>query len=206
MEDDGFLRLSILQHWLFCPRQAALILVEQQWTENQFTAEGRVLHEKADKPARQSRKGVRTLTALPLRSEQLRIYGVADVVELCDGQPFPVEYKRGRPKKHRADEVQLCAQAICLEEAFDTTILAGALFYGQTRRRKDILFDHELRRLTYDVAEQAHGTLGSGLTPRPVYEPRKCDSCSMLSHCKPKIFEKQINVEHWMRRQMEKNP
>ena len=157
MEEREPIALSALQHFLFCPRQCALIHVERQWAENRFTAEGRVLHERADLGGSSSRSGVRTVRSMPLRCRRLGIGGVADVVELHDGgrRPYPVEYKRGRPKAHRADEVQLCAQAVCLEEMSGTTIPEGALFYGQTRRRVVVRFDKALRALTAATAEAA---------------------------------------------------
>jgi len=118
VNEDDFIPLSALQHYLYCPRQCALIHVEQLWEESRHTAEGRILHERADKPRGERRRGVRTVTAMPLSHAQLGITGIADVVEFQESprgeQPFPVEYKRGRPKAHRADEVQLCAQALCL--------------------------------------------------------------------------------------------
>ena len=151
--EDALIPLSALQHYLFCPRQCALIHVEQIWAENAATAEGRLLHERADAGGGETRPGVRIARGLALRSFALGVSGKADVVEFHDarrgerGRPFPVEYKRGKPKSHRADEVQLCAQAICLEEMFDTSIAAGALFYGVTRRRFAVVFDEDLRAL-----------------------------------------------------------
>ena len=141
MEDDDLIPLSALQHYLYCPRQCALIHVEQQWEENRQTAEGRLLHQRADQPQTELRHGIRTATAMPLASRALGISGIADVVEFHSEQPFPVEYKRGRPKAHRADEVQLCAQALCLEEMLGRTVPEGALFYGQTHRRKAVTLD-----------------------------------------------------------------
>ncbi len=139
-ESDDLIPLSALQHYLYCPRQCALIHVERLWAENRQTAEGRLLHDRADKPQIERRHGVRTITAMPLSSAELGITGVADVVESRTDEggerPFPVEYKRGRPKAHRADEVQLCAQALCLEAMFGCKVEEGALFYGQTRRRQ----------------------------------------------------------------------
>ena len=151
MSEDDAIALSALQHYLYCPRQCALIHVEQLWAESRHTAEGRLLHEKADKPKAERRKGVRTVTAMPLADTRLGITGIADVVEFHHGpqgeRAFPVEYKRGRPKAHRADEVQLCAQALCLESMLGQPVEAGALYYGEARRRTDVRFDDELRQL-----------------------------------------------------------
>ncbi len=202
--EDDTIMLSALQHYLFCPRQCALIHVEQQWAENRFTAEGRVLHERVDKPLAEKRRGVRTLTALPIMSASLGVRGVADAVEIHgDGAPFPVEYKRGKPKAHRSDEVQLCAQAIALEEMFSVTVAEGALFYGEPRRRTPVVFDTELRALTRDVAAKARMMILSGITPTPIYEKRKCDSCSLLELCRPRTFERTRPVENWLRKALE---
>jgi CRISPR-associated exonuclease Cas4 len=186
--DDDVIPLSALQHWLYCPRQCALIHVERLWEENRFTAEGRLLHERTDQPKAERRRGVRTLTAVPVRSARLRVTGIADVVELRNGAPYPVEYKRGRPKAHRADEVQLCAQAICLEEMFGVAVPEGALFYGEPRRQTRVALDAELRSLTERVAAEASAALLAGRTPQARYEKRKCGACSLLDQCRPKAL------------------
>lgn len=172
--DPLSLPISALQHWLFCPRQCALIHVERLWAENQLTAEGRVLHARADGGAGDRRKGVRTLRAVQIGSERLGLHGVADVVEIHGDRILPVEYKRGRPKPHRADEVQLCAQALCLEEMTGRAIAEGALFYGETRRRQVVPFDSDLRSLTSCIAAEARAALSAGQVPPPVHDPRRC--------------------------------
>jgi CRISPR-associated exonuclease Cas4 len=187
--EDDLLPLSALQHLLFCERQAALIHLERLWAENPLTVEGRQLHERVDGAVGESRGDVRLARALPLRSLRLGLVGKADLVELHhvpDGawRPFPVEYKRGRPKLHHADWVQLCAQALCLEEMLGTPVPAGALFYGQTRRRQDVRFTDDLRRETGEAAARLHRLLDSGVTPQPVREP-KCDRCSLIDLCLP---------------------
>lgn len=205
-EDDP-IPLSALQHWLFCPRQCALIHLERVWAENALTAEGRLAHEAVDLPRGERRKGVRTVTAMPLRSVELGITGIADVVELRDTTAgtaaFPVEHKLGRPKAHRADEVQLCAQALCLEEMLGTSVPAGALFYGRTRRRQDVAFDAELRALTIQVVNEVRTLLASGCTPAPVYEAKRCDACSLLELCRPRALEHPRRVEAWLDRLIE---
>jgi len=192
-----------LQHLLYCPRQCALIHVERLWAENRFTVEGRHLHGRADAGKRDSRGGLRTTRALPLWSYELGLIGKADVVEFGPaepsslnsqnsalstgtGVPYPVEYKRGKPKPHEADRVQLCAQALCLEEMFGVAVPAGALFYGKTRRRCDVSFDATLRALTRDTITRAHELLDSGVTPPAVYEKKKCESCSLIDLCLPR--------------------
>lgn len=203
MEEDDFLPLSALQHWLFCPRQCALIHVERAWVENRFTAEGRLLHEQVDKPGGTRRKGVKTLRALAIHSKALAVRGIADVVEVENGIPFPVEYKRGRPKAHRADEVQLCAQALCLEEMFKVPVVQGALFYGKARRRTVVAMDDQLRALTRSVAQSTHTLIRAGKTPKPSYEKRRCNACSLAERCRPKTLESAPGVAPWIERQLQ---
>jgi CRISPR-associated exonuclease Cas4 len=206
-DEDDLIPLSALQHYLYCPRQCALIHVERLWAENRFTAEGRVLHERAHIPAMERRHRVRTLTAVPLRSLRLGVHGVADVVEILvdtdeianhSVRPFPLDYKRGKPKAHRADEVQLCAQAMALEEMFGIDVPEGALFYGKTRRRLVIHFERELRRLTTEVACAARAMIASASTPAPVYKRRKCEHCSLLELCRPRAVGRRRNVSRWL--------
>ncbi|MCO7246183.1 CRISPR-associated protein Cas4 [Halomonas sp. Mc5H-6] len=199
--------LSALQHTLFCPRQCALIHVEQQWAENRYTAEGRLLHERADQLGHQRRRGIHTSMALPLASEQLGLSGIADVVEFDERQsPLtvrPIEYKRGRPKAHRADEVQLCAQALCLEEMLGIHIDSGALFYGKTRRRKEVVFDDTLRTLTHRIIEQTRAIFDEQQTPPAIYDAKKCDHCSLVDICQPQVFSKQRSASQWLTRQLD---
>lgn len=206
MDDDDFIPLSALQHYLYCPRQCALIHLEQQWAENRQTAEGRLLHDKADTPGTERRHGMRTVTAMPLSNPELRISGVADVVEFridASGErPYPVEYKRGRPKAHRADEVQLCAQALCLEAMFCVKVEEGALFYGQPRRREVITFDNSLRILTREVISAARAMFISRHTPLASYDAKRCDSCSLLDICQPRLLAKIGTVEAWLTREL----
>lgn len=192
--EDDLLPLSGLQHLLFCERQCALIHVEGQWAENQLTAEGNAGHERVHGGGGRSTPGVRTAFALHLRSLGLGLSGVADVVEFhqpaeqgAPWRPFPVEHKRGRPKHGEADRVQLCAQAICLEEMLEVSVPAGALFYGQTRRRLDVAFDAALRGATQDAARRFHHMVDAGRTPAAEYAPEKCDACSLLSLCQPRL-------------------
>lgn len=205
--DDDLIALSALQHHLYCPRQCALIHVEQAWAENRLTAEGRVLHEATAEVATEKRRGVRVVAAMPLVSRRLGVSGVADLVELHKGvdgrwRPFPVEYKRGKPKAHRADEVQLCAQAMALEEMFGVTLDEGALFYGETRRRLAVVLDATLRRLTIEVATAARRLIAAGQTPAPEYEKRKCSNCSLLELCQPRRLQRPETASAWLAHQI----
>ncbi len=219
--EDALIPLSALQHQLFCPRQCALIHVEQLWAEDGATAEGRILHERVDAGAGETRPGVRVARGIALRSLALGVSGRADAVEFsgegslgsrdpknpgeANGGPprlFPVEYKRGKPKAHRADEVQLCAQAICLEEMLSCAVAEGALFYGETRRRMPVRFDAELRALTAAVAVEARATIAAGRTPAPVRIPG-CRRCSMERLCWPAQLERPRAVARWLAAQIE---
>lgn len=195
--EDELLPLSALQHLVFCERQFALIHVERLWAENVKTVEGRRLHDQAHGGDSETRGEIRVARSLPLRSLRLGLVGQSDVVEfhrdlhgaslanVSGGwRPFPVEYKRGRPKAHRADEIQLAAQALCLEEMLATEVPGGALFYGETRRRVDVTVDTELRGLVEVAARRARELLERRETPPARREP-KCEQCSLLELCRP---------------------
>lgn len=187
--DDFSLPLSALQHFAFCPRQCALIHIERQWAENRLTAEGRVLHDKAHSAGSESRRALRIVRALALQSSALRLHGVADIVEFHrqpddTWHPYPVEYKRGRPKHEATDSIQLCAQAICLEEMLNTAVPAGAIFYGAAQRRHDITFDAGLRAETRRIVAATHALVAGGRTPTAEFAP-KCRACSFLELCRP---------------------
>lgn len=221
--EESPVMLSALQHYLFCPRQCALIHVEGVWSENFLTASGRQLHERVDRRGGETRRDVHLATALRLVSNRLGLTGIADMVEFhrqdvpedANGQivaarlsgrsgcwrPFPVEYKRGTPKSHRADEVQLCAQALCLEEMLGVSIAAGALFYGKTRRRADVVFDPELRSLTETVSNKVHALIRIGSTPPPVLT-KSCQACSLVDICRPADFDGRNSVRRWLERQI----
>ena len=196
--ESDYIMLSALQHYLYCPRQCALIHLEQVWAENRFTAEGRVLHERADSKEKTTEGEGRTVRTLPIHSRRLGLSGQADVVEFHgDGTVYPVEYKRGRPKGNRCDEVQLCAQALCLEEMLEIAITEGALFYGQRRRRKVVAFDTALRRLTEETIARVHDVLDRGVTPKAEYG-KKCDQCSLYSACLPKSCTASRSVRKYL--------
>lgn len=198
--------LSALQHAVYCLRQAALIHVERLWADNRFTAEGHVLHAVADKGGARRVRGVRRVMSLPLASVRLHISGVADVVEFlpgADGETaFPIEYKRGKPKLHRADEVQLCAQALCLEEMTGRPVPEGALFYAETKRRLVVPFDAELRRQTEETTMALAEVLASGKTPPPTVKRERCRACSLLELCRPDVVARPVRA--WRARMVER--
>ncbi len=199
--EDDLVPISALQHMLYCPRQCALIHIERLWAENAYTAEGRVLHKRVDAGGGELRGGAIVGRGVPLRSLRLGLVGVADVVELRAGdQPYPIEYKRGRPKAHRADEAQLCAQALCLEEMLGAPVPKGALFYGLERRRRVVSFDDELRHLTEDLAVDTRRMLAVGRAPAAEYERRKCSACSLRDACQPLRPAKPGLVDRWLAR------
>ena len=161
MPENQPLPLSALQHYVFCRRQCALIHIERMWIENIFTADGRVMHERVHDEGEHYVNGIKVERSADLYSEKLGLYGQADAVEFHKTGnilvPFPVEYKRGKPKKDNCDKVQLCAQALCLEEMLGVNIVGGALFYGKIKRRVDVIFDAGLRSETIKLSESLHG-------------------------------------------------
>jgi CRISPR-associated exonuclease Cas4 len=207
-EDPPTIPISALQHWLYCPRQCALIHLEQAWAENKFTAEGRVLHENAHEGADETKGKVRITRGMPVVSETLGLSGICDVVEfhpvasVCDRRTSqthvtPVEYKRGKPKAHRADEVQLCAQAMCLEEMLGITIVSGALYYGEKRRRTEVMFDETLRDLVLTTLNEVRECFASARTPLAEYDARRCDNCSLIEQCQPMALRFKKGAAAW---------
>src|SRR5271166_6896229 len=208
--ESDLLPLSGLQHLAFCERQWALIHLEQQWVESRLTAEGRLMHEHAHEQKEEWREGVRVSRGLAVRSLRLGLAGIADVVEFRSepqGQgpprPFPVEYKRGRPKPDRCDEVQLCAQALCLEEMTGVDVPSGAIFYGQPRRRTAVNFDSNLRAETEMLAERMHALYATRATPPAQYAP-KCDRCSLLEICLPATAGEGRSVARYLKNALSK--
>lgn len=188
---DDLLPISALQHLLFCERQCALIHIEGLWAENRLTAEGRVLHEKSDRGDSRERKGVLVARDVVLSSERLGIYGRADVVELRRNpsgrvEPTPVEYKRGRRGSREADDAQVCAQAMCLEEMLGVPVRSGAIFYGASKRRRVVTIDGPLREITERAIRRLRALVDLGVTPPPGVGPW-CRSCSLADLCQPGV-------------------
>ena len=203
--------ISALQHFVVCLRQCALIHLESVWIENERTAEGRVEHDRVDRGGAETRAGVRRAYGVPLRSLRLGLAGRADVVEFhsvpgaSPERPFPIEHKRGRPKRGDEDRVQLCAQALCLEEMLGVSVPAGALFYGQSRRRTDVAFEDALRRRTEVVAAEVRALFDTGATPPPP-AVAPCKSCSLLSACRLAAFPaRRRNVANWIAGRLAEN-
>lgn len=216
-KDEELLPISSLMHYRFCSRRCALIHLDGIWTENRLTAEGRALHERVDSSVHESRGDICVAATLRLVSHKLGVAGIADMVEFhrtSDDDPngaklagkrgrwipFPVEYKHGKPNGRQADEVQLCAQAMCLEEMLGVTVPCGALFYGKTRHRLDVNFDAALRTLTENAARGVHELFSMGKVPRAEYG-KWCEACSLLDDCYPQ--KQGLSVEKWLARQIE---
>ena len=194
--------ISALQHVVYCERQAALSRLERMWTENVQTAEGQVVHLSSDSGDRRIGRGVRRVHALPLACARLGIAGVAHLVEFTadpEGKTaYPVEYKRGKPKRHKADEVQLCAQPLCLEEMTARPVSEGALFYATTRRRLVVAIADELRTITETAVATLADILASGVTPPPTTQRSRCRAYSLAGLCRPKASAK--DAAAWRRR------
>lgn len=201
-DESDYIMLSALQHYMFCPRQCALIHIEQLWAENRYTAEGNLLHQRVDSEKSEQKGKIRIVRTLPICSAVFGLSGQADVVEFHENDKvFPVEYKRGRPKKDQCDEVQLCAQALCLEEMLNVEILEGALFYGMKKRRKQVVFNTHLRELTIEVIHKTHALIERGKTPAGRYE-KKCDACSLKGLCLPKVCGRPRKIGPYLKRML----
>lgn len=219
---DDLIPISAVADMVFCARRAALHFLEGIWEENQFTAEGHILHQKTHEADYEMRKDIRIVRGLRLRSLKLGLSGVADVVEFrsldtslpkdklnsdipavaltgINGfwKPFPVEYKRGKLKHEKSYEIQLCAQGLCLEEMLHVRVIGGAIFYGKSMRRHDVIFTDGLRQETEAAAKRMHNLIDSGQTPKPVYG-KKCESCSLVDECLPRIVAKHKSAKRYL--------
>jgi CRISPR-associated exonuclease Cas4 len=183
----GRIPISALQHWAYCPRQAALIHLDGVWSDNPFTRRGSLLHQRADTPGADQRGDVRVERALPLFSRRLNLSGRADAVEFHpDGTVVPVEYKSGRRKARGADDLQLCAQAMCLEEMLDRPVPEGAIFHAPERRRRRVVFTAALRQGVERAAAAFAAALDCASLPPPVNDGR-CPDCSLRRLCLPEL-------------------
>jgi len=215
--DDDMLMLSGIQHFRFCPRQWALIHIEQQWDDNRLTMEGRLLHQHADDPFYRQKCGdYISLRSVNVASRQLGLYGITDVVELHPAEdngnaishprysgrwlPYPVEYKHGKPKKNEEDEVQVAAQAICLEEQYGIKIDYGAIFYAETHHRVEIPISDYLREIVIDCARQMHEIFASGRIP-PIQSGKYCAKCSLNNICMPETANC-TKVAHYLKKNL----
>jgi CRISPR-associated exonuclease Cas4 len=199
--EDELLPISALQHLAFCERQWALIHLEQNWLENRLTAEGRILHERVHETASESRPGVRSVRGLSLRSLRVGLTGQADLIEFRGKAKSPViiEYKRGRPKRDARDKVQVCAQALCLEEMLRIKVESAELYYGQERHRTHVVLDTSLRGETERLAARLHKLNRAAKTPDAIYE-RKCRNCSLIEICMPKATDGKRSALQYLRR------
>jgi CRISPR-associated exonuclease Cas4 len=198
--EDDLIPLSALQHYVFCRRQCALIHIEQIWQENVFTLEGRIFHDKVHSGKSEKRRATRTQFGMPVRSLELGLSGKTDTVEYGDdGTVRIIEMKRGRSKTKGMDEIQLCSQAMCLEEMLSLSIPEGWLFYRKARRRKTVVFTPELRTKTSELAHEVHRFLDAGQTPPPLPD-EKCPRCSLYGVCLPGPLARRRNVAKYIAR------
>lgn len=211
-EEDDMLMLSGIQHFAFCPRQWALIHIEQQWEENRLTIEGEIMHQHVDNPFyRQKMGSVVCLRSVSIASKHLGLYGLSDVIELHPTDipdnailhpkypgywlPYPIEYKHGKPKENNVDAVQLTAQAMCLEEQYGIHINEGALYYGEIRNREVVEFSKELRNEVMQLAKLMHEVFELQRLPKVAKQPH-CKSCSLKDVCLPKVSDKLLASDY----------
>jgi CRISPR-associated exonuclease Cas4 len=207
--EDDLLHIRGLQHLLYCKRRCALMFIEQLWEDNFFTAKGILMHEKVHNYKIGRKKNVIIERDIYVKSYALGLVGKSDIIEFHksnDGNfvPFPVEYKSGKAKNDNTDRVQLCAQALSLEEMMKTKIPRGAIFYGKTRNRLDVEFSENLRNETISLSQEFHSLIDSGITPQPKYS-KKCDNCSLNELCLPKICNDRNNVKNYLENVIKNN-
>lgn len=201
-DEDELLPISALQHFVFCPRRCALVHIEQVWSENRFTVEGDILHQRVDELGRESRLNLIVSHGVGIRSLRFGVTGIVDVIEFrssMDGCgacalpgkeghwiPYPIEYKRGSLRRGFGDDIQICAQALCVEEMLECSVPAGAIYYASTRKRREIAFDAKLREQTSNAIAGVRSLIAAGVIPSPEYG-KKCDTCSLFDLCQPKL-------------------
>ncbi len=195
--DEVDVLISAIEHYSYCPRQCALIHVDQTYDENLYTIRGRLMHERVDSGDDLPIRGVETLRGIPLWSERYGLRGKADAVEWHGGVPYPVEYKVGRRKGTHTD-VQLCAQALCLEEMLNVSIPRGAIYYGATRKRHEVVFDEPLRARTLELIEAIRSMLIAQQLP-PAPNDQRCRNCSLIHACLPGVVGQRERLRHLQR-------
>ncbi|HMY60739.1 MAG TPA: CRISPR-associated protein Cas4 [Nitrosomonas sp.] len=194
IEVDEPIMLSALQHYSYCPRQCALIHVEQAFDENVHTMRGNTVHQRVDEPGSESFEGVRSEKALPIWSERLGLIGKCDIVEFySNGRIYPVEYKHGKKRAKAHDDIQLAAQAICLEEMTGKTVTHGAIYHHSSRRRREVVINELLRQQVEETVQAVRALLVSGKLPPPVNDAR-CKECSLKEVCQPEVLADKTRV------------
>ena len=203
LNKEDLLSLSGIQHFAFCKRQWALIHIEGQWAENLHTIEGNIFHERVHTPGYYAVSGIRSEKGVWLKSEKLRIIGIADIVEVVEDENnciktlYPIEYKKGKRKVNNCDRLQLAAQALCLEEMFNCKVEEGAVFYGQTKRREKVLITEELRSEVLAMLKEMNELYSLSATPKPEYKTQ-CKGCSLKEICFPKAAKMDVS-DYWDR-------
>ncbi len=209
-DEENLILISAIQHYRFCPRQCALIHIENIWQENQYTAEGLLLHRKAHSIQKESRHNVVFQYGLPVRSLEIGIIGKCDLVEFRYRDinnhnlinTIPIEYKRGKPKRDDYDALQLCAQSLCLEEMLNIAIHYGYLFYNKIRKRLKIYFNDNIRKQTIKIISEVRTLLDTKVVPKAIYSSI-CKRCSLYDQCKPEIFSKQLKTDNYLKKNIE---
>jgi len=196
--DDDPIMISALEHWSYCPRQCALIHLEQTFDENLYTLRGNAAHARVDEPTSEEIQGVRVERAVPLWSKRLGLVGKADVVEFHGDTPYPVEYKHGPRREHEHDDLQVCAQAMCLEEMVGKAVTRGAIFHHSSRRRREVVFDESLRHSVEEAVVAIRTMLAERVLPPPVNDKR-CDHCSLKESCLPSVIGEQDRAKRLVR-------
>lgn len=191
-QEEEIVLISALNQYAFCPRRCALMYVEGTFVHNHHTLSGTFEHEGADQSGYEVREGVKVLRALPLSSERLGLSGKADWVEMRDGVPYPVEMKHGARRAFDNDDIQLCAQALCLEEMMGMGCPMGAIYHIKSRRRREVQFDQTLRVLTKKTIGEVRNLIRERVIPKAVYHP-KCEGCSLNAVCMPELDGNRVN-------------
>ena len=188
--DDDLIMVSALEHWSYCYRQCALIHIEQTFDENLYTLRGRTVHQQVDEVESVTERGVRVERAMSIWNKRLGLIGKADVVEFHDDVPYPVEYKHGSRRQKEHDDLQLCAQAMCLEEMTGQVVPRGSIFHHKSRRRREVIFTPELRKQVEEAVTAIRALLAAKQLPPPVNDQR-CEKCSLKEACMPQVIEEQ---------------